>query len=151
MNPALGRTWDSVGDIEKIRVFLNKSHDFYQGKGVFAQSTLAPKVFYYDGFYESQSVDARSLFQYGLYLANIENFVYNRFTKYLLRDVNNALIQFDKKNDQEVNETLKEYGIDVGNTGVTEDMIADLPDIQTIPVIKTLVKSFSDIVNEKVL
>jgi hypothetical protein len=37
----------------------------------------------------------RSLFQYALSMKNAENIVYKRFTKYLLKDINTALLQYD--------------------------------------------------------
>ncbi len=39
----------------------------------------------------------RAIFQYGLYMQNVENFAYKRFTKYLLSDINTALDTYDKK------------------------------------------------------
>ena len=72
---------------------------------------VPPRVFYYDGFYESKSVNLRELFQYGLSMQNSENLAYNRFTKYLLKDVNTALLQFDQVNNKESNATLASLGI----------------------------------------
>lgn len=40
-------------------------------------------------------MDARGLFQYSLSMKNAENIAYNRFTKYLLRDISANLQVFD--------------------------------------------------------
>jgi hypothetical protein len=83
INPAIGRNWSNA-DIYKISQFLDKTDSFYNKKDKFIPSTLPPRVFYYDGEYEAESVSMRSLFQYGLAINNAENLAYKRFTKYLL-------------------------------------------------------------------
>ena len=154
INPAVGRAWNGNADIDMIGGFLDKTHAFYTGQGRFAPDALkniAPKVFYYDGFTESRSVDARSLFQYGLYIQNIENLAYNRYSKYLLRDINTALKMFDASNEKEYHDLLASLGIDGGSDTLTEDAIKDTPDIQTRTHINTLLKKFNGIFNNKVL
>jgi len=154
INPAVGRAWAGDADIRMIGQFLDKTHDFYTGQGRFAHDTLKdipPKVFYYDGFSESRSVDARSLFQYGLYIQNVENLAYSRYSKYLLRDINSALERFDASNDGEYHDLLTSLGVNGGSDTLTEDMIKDTPDIQTKTPIHSLVKKFNAIFNSKVL
>lgn len=96
MNPALGREWQGNSDIVKIGLLLDKTHEFYTKQGKFAPSTLPPRVFYYDGYAESKSVDAKSFYKYILFLQNVENLAYSRFTKYLLRDISAALRQYNQ-------------------------------------------------------
>ena len=99
INPSVGREWNGAPDIAKIGQFLDKTHDFYSKKGKFAGSNAyAPRVFYYDGYNESAALNAKSMYQYGLSVANAENFAYSRFTKYLLSDLNKALQKYDNKN-----------------------------------------------------
>ncbi len=99
INPAVGRSWSGATDIPKIGQFLDKTHEFYSKSGKFAPSNIPPKVLYYDGYSESQSINARSLFQYSLSIKNAENIAYNRFTKYLLKDISNALRVFDAQHE----------------------------------------------------
>ena len=91
INPAVGRSWSGSTDIPKIGQFLSKTHDFYSKSGKFTPSNIPPKVLYYDGLSESKSIDIRGLFQYSISMKNVENTAYNRFTKYLLKDVSSAL------------------------------------------------------------
>lgn len=98
MNPSLGSTWDGARDIPKIEVLLDKTHDFYTRSGKFAPSTIPPRVFYYDGYTESASVDPDNLYKYVLFTRNAENIIYKRWSKYLLSDITTALRQFRSAN-----------------------------------------------------
>ena len=88
INPSVGRDWNAGEDITKIKNFLDKTHDFYMQSGKFVAQTEAPRVFYFDGFSETKSIELRRVFQYGLWIANAENLAYARFTKYVLKDIN---------------------------------------------------------------
>jgi hypothetical protein len=151
INPAVGRVWDGSLDIPKIRDFLTKTHDFYTKSGKFTPTIIPPRVFYYDGYYESQSVTLRSLFQYALGMENSENLAYNRFTKYLLGDINTALGQFDAANDAENNAELTSLGLPTGTDGFDADTLRKMPDIKTEIPIKKLLKNFKSIINDKTL
>ena len=96
MNPALGREWEGNSDTQKIGLLLDKTHDFYTKQGKFVPSVSPPRVFYYDGYAESKSVDAKSFYKYVLFLQNVENLAYRRFTKYLLSDISSALRQYNQ-------------------------------------------------------
>lgn len=98
INPSLGDTWQNSRDIPKVEAFLDKTHEFYTKSGKFTPSTLPPRVFYYDGYNESASVDMSSLYKYVLFTQNIENLVYKRWSKYLLSDISVALSQFTQAN-----------------------------------------------------
>lgn len=151
INPAVGRAWNAKEDIKKIRQFLDKTHDFYQGKGKFVPSTNPPRVFYYDGYNESAALDFRALYQYVLSMKNMENFAYKRFSKYLLSDINSALAEYDSKNNKEQNETLASLGINGGSDTLDAESIAKMPDIQTVQPIRSLTKRFFEIINTKTL
>lgn len=151
INPAIGRQWEWDSDIEKIGKFLDKTHDFYTKNWKFSPSDIPPRVFYYDGFYESQSVNLRKFFQYSLAMQNAENIAYKRFTKYLLKNINDTLLQFDEVNNKEYNETLASFGIDQWQDGLTDEMILKMPDIQTQVPIQSFLKNFKSIINEKTL
>ncbi len=151
INPAVGRAWKGKEDIEKIRKFLDKTHDFYQAKGKFAPSTNPPRVFYYDGYNESAALDFRALYQYVLSMKNMENFAYKRFSKYLLSDINTALADYDTKNNTEQNDTLASLGISGGSDSLDSETISKMPDIQTVQPIRSFTKRFFEIINSKVL
>ncbi|MBC7503535.1 VCBS repeat-containing protein [Candidatus Gracilibacteria bacterium] len=152
INPAVGRSWSGALDIRQIGQFLDKTHEFYTKSGKFAPSNIPPKVFYYDGFSESKSINARSLFQYTLTMKNAENIAYSRFTKYLLRDVTKALTTFDKTNeDPDIASTFASLGLPTGGDTLAEDQISKLPDIQSRDVILGFLKNFKGIFNEKSL
>lgn len=114
INPAIGRDWNESEDIQKVSNFLDKTHAFYTKSGKFTPTTTPPRVFYYDGEYESKSVNLRSLFQYSLTMKNSENIAYKRFTKYLLEDINRTLLEFDTIHDQEFADFAKSLGLSSG-------------------------------------
>ncbi len=114
INPAVGRDWNETEDIQKVSNFLDKTHAFYTKSGRFAPTSTPPRVFYYDGEYESKSVNLRSLFQYALSMKNSENIAYSRFTKYLLEDINTTLLQFDTTQDKEFNDFAASLGLSTG-------------------------------------
>ncbi len=151
ISPAVWRKWDSSKDITKIKNFLDKTHDFYTKSGKFAPNDIPPRVFYYDGFYESKSVNIKKLFQYGLSMQNSENLAYKRFTKYLLKDLNSAMLAFDKTNSKEYDDTLTDLGISPGSDILSDEVINTMPDIQTETPIRSILTNFKGIFNEKTL
>ncbi len=155
MNPALGREWDKQSDIPKIGRLLDKTHDFYEKREKFAPSTTPPRVFYYDGYAESRSVDARSFYKYALFLQNTENLVYRRFTKYLLRDISTALRQYSQSSRWEEDDYLNNLAgfedIQLWDDTLTDDTIAVLPDIQTARPIGKYLQKFHETLSEKTL
>lgn len=157
INPAVGRAWNGDADITMISDFLDKTHNYYTQSGKFAPTNESPKVFYFDGFAESKSIVMRSVFQYGLWIANVENLAYNRFSKYLLTDVNNALKDYDKNNNDGYADIIKSLGISglnaeqaTSNT-LSDDLIKTTPDVHTAAVLSGLLKSFHEVFNKKVL
>lgn len=151
INPAVGRDWDENQDINKISSFLDKTHAFYTKSGKFAPSTIPPRVFYYDGEYESQSVNFRSLFQYALSIQNAENIAYERFTKYLLSDINRTLLQFDAAQDREYNDFVTSLGLSAGGNGFDQATIDGMQDIHTKNPILSMLKDFQSIINKNTL
>lgn len=159
INPGLGV--DSMdGYYEKLEKFFDKTHDFYQKKNMFevTEEDEPPRVFYYDGFAEERAVTLRNAFQYGLWIRNLENLAYQRFSKYLLEDINEELKKFDNKNNKSFHElidSLKLPGIDAemitGGAAFSGEWIRQTPDIHTAPAILKMVKTFDQIVNKKIL
>lgn len=151
INPAVGRSWQGTTDRQKIAQFLDKTHLFYTKSGRFAPTGQPPRVFYYDGEYERESVNFRSLFQYTLGLQNAENIAYKRFTKYLLWHLNTALLAFDASQNSEVDDYLSELGITGSADGLDQDTIKDMPDIHTKVPIQAIIKDFQSIINKNTL
>jgi hypothetical protein len=150
INPAIGRNWSNA-DIYKISQFLDKTDSFYNKKDKFIPSTLPPRVFYYDGEYEAESVSMRSLFQYGLAINNAENLAYKRFTKYLLWDINKKLEDYDKTENAALNTLVQSKWETPHGSSFSPEVIASMPDIQTKVPIQTLLKDFQSIINKKTL
>lgn len=157
INPSVGRDWNAGEDITKIKNFLDKTHDFYTKSGKFVAQTEAPRVFYFDGFSETKSIELRRVFQYGLWIANAENLAYARFTKYMLKDINEKLKDYDLKNDAGYADLIASLGIDgldaskISSNVLSDDLIAQTPDIQTSTIIENFLSSFDKIFNKKVL
>jgi hypothetical protein len=152
VNPAVGRSWEGDTDTVKLQNFFEKTHSFYTRSWKFSKSNIPPRVFYYDGYNESRSVDMRSLFQYALSMKNSENIAYKRFTKYLLKDINTTLLQFDSANaDPDESSFLAWLWISPGQNGFDDATISSMPDIQTREPIMNFLKDFKSIINEKTL
>lgn len=152
INPSVGRSWQGASDIQKISEFLDKTHDFYTKNGKFVSSTLPPRVFYYDGYNESAAIVPKSVFQYDLYIKNIENFAYKRFTKYLLTDIGNAIDNYDSANsDKGLDEYKASLGYPKGSNTLSGALVSTLPDIQTVQPISAYIKKFYEVLNKKTL
>jgi hypothetical protein len=154
INPALGREWDDVDDVERIETFLDKTHDFYTKSGKFVPQVLPPRVFYYDGYAESLSADAKSMFKYALFIENLENIAYKRFTKYLLTDIMTALSQFQETAKWPEDEYVKSLGlgdVTIGDETMDSETLAKTPDIQTKVLIMSYLKTFYETINKKTL
>jgi hypothetical protein len=153
INPSIGGKY-SAADITKVSQFLDKTHDFYVKQGIFASSryTEPPRVFYYDGFIEQKSLSYENIYAYGLFIENVENFVYNRFSKYLLTDLVDMLSTERILNQsQEERDLMETMGDDATDDIFPRDQIPELPDVQTKIIIQKLTKQFFEIVNSKTL
>lgn len=152
INPALGRSWEKDTDIQNIRNFLEKTHNFYTKSGRFQPSSLPPRVFYYDGVNESLALDPKNIFRYGLYIANAENIAYKRFTRSLLKDINTSLQLYDAANvNTQYQDYISKLGFGTGSDSFDEATLKNIPDIQTVRPIMTFLKRFYETINKKTL
>jgi hypothetical protein len=153
INPALGRDWQGNSDIAKIEAFLDKTHDFYTRSGKFVPLTTPPRVFYYDGYTESLSTDPATMYKYALYSQNIENIAYNRWSKYLLTDIMEAMRQFQNTQSGAVDAYAQSLGLTgvLGDDTMDQSAIDKLPDIQTRQPILAYLKRFYETINQKTL
>lgn len=109
-------------------------------------------MFYYDGFLEQASLNYDDLFSYALYMGNVENIAYKRFSKYLLKD----LVEFLNLRKQVTttsaeSDVYASLGVDTEESIFPLDQIDTLPDIQTATPIEKLTKKFFEIINAKSL
>jgi len=98
-------TWDEGEDIQAIKDFFDKNHDFYTGQWVFDQEKwivdgkdtpawedYEPYVFYYDQFRENEALQYQNYIWYQSYLENIEDITYNRYSKELAEKVSQKIM-----------------------------------------------------------
>lgn len=153
IDPSLGSS-RLASDTQKIGEFLDKTHDFYTHRGVFASDRFSapPRVYYYDGYTEQKALQYDSLFAYGLFLANRENFAYQRWSKHLLGDIVGSLNgQQERSQTAAEKNLLSSLGSDVGGSIFPLDQIREIPDIQTRLPLETLTKKFYQIINTATL
>ncbi len=179
MNPAVGRTFERVereekvwqinptptpsntgafitkkieSDISKISEFLDKSHDFYTQKWVFAPSGIPPRVFYYDGFLESQAFSIEDIWSYKLYLSHAEEIIYNRYSKHFLQYITSEIAKSKKQFNKEELEYIDSLGFSWTTTSIfPDDQLATIPDVHSKQVILWLLKKFHDLINKQAL
>lgn len=98
-------TGNSDDDIDAIKDYLDKNHDYYTGQGVFdqengvidglntqAEDDYEPYVFYYDQFRENEALQYQKYTGYEMYLQNIEDITYNRYSKELAKKVSDQVL-----------------------------------------------------------
>lgn len=98
-------TGDETQDIQAIKDFFDKNHDFYTWNWVFDQNTWVldgkntpvddtyePQVFYYDQFRENEALQYQNYIGYQSYLENIEDITYNRYSKELAEKVSKKIL-----------------------------------------------------------
>lgn len=108
-------TGDRDDDIQAIQDFFDKNHDFYTGEWVFkqekwvidgkdtqAEEGYEPYVFYYDQFRENQALQYQSYAGYELYLQNIEDITYNRYSKDLAKKVSDQVLGIQNADIQDL-------------------------------------------------
>lgn len=147
-------TWDDDKDKIKLIDFFDKDHSYYTKSWVFATSLQEPYVFYYDGKRDESAASYSLRKWYELYIKNIEDIAYNRFNKYLSKQLNEA---FYANPNSELswallqawidNPELKSY-IDANLWGSWIDT-SNSPDVMTKSIIDKLTKKFFQVFNEK--
>jgi len=98
-------TGTQAWNIVAINDYLDKNHDFYSGEWVFDQELWVidgqdtdapldyePYVFYYDQFRENEALQYQSYVWYQMYLQNIEDITYNRYSKELAEKVKDQVL-----------------------------------------------------------
>jgi len=103
-------TGTPAGNIQALRDYFDKNHDFYTGNGVFDQDlgvidgrdtspgeTYEPYVFYYDQFRENAALQYEKYVWYQAYLENIEDITYNRYSKELAERIKDDVLWVQNK------------------------------------------------------
>jgi len=98
--------WDIDKNIEWLKEYFNKNHDFYVwtwdfqlsdwilnwDKNSWIPDSYEPFVFYYDQFREEKGLNYTNYKWYEAYINNKEDIVYSRFTKELANKISDALL-----------------------------------------------------------
>lgn len=142
-------TWDKSKDVQELKDFFDKDHNYYTKSWNFSTSTLAttkPYVFYFDGKREQAAISYQNYLAYVNYLLNIEDISYNRFSKYLADKLAKSYLWTA---NSEIASTLGSLGLnlDLSSYSSTPDF-STAPDISTLSAITKTIKRFVEIFNE---
>ncbi len=157
------QSWDVREDIELIKDYFDKNHDFYQWDWVFntAKWILSgnkddklgedyePYVFYYDQFRETSSLQYQKYEWYKAYLENREDLTYNRYSKDLAIAIKDQVLSGSS-------EDMRDLIADLDPNFPLEDIwdgpdVSNAPDIQTRHVTDASTKKFLEIFNASAL
>lgn len=142
-------------DTSELRVFLEKVHESVQKTGRYTstEEEEPPYVFYYDGFSDQSSIASSNYRGYQLYLENLEDIVYKRYSKRLATYLQSEY----KKATEAENGAYENYSDILGpellqqirdSEGINFDKI---PVAQTTEVVKQTTKRFFEVFNSKSL
>ncbi|MDD5769409.1 MAG: hypothetical protein PHE25_00425 [Candidatus Gracilibacteria bacterium] len=152
-------TGNKSEDIKEIKDYFTKNNDYYLGEGNFKKSEgilngnakeeliggYEPYVFYYDQFRESKAVNYTDFKAYEGYLQNIEDLIYNRFSKELAEKLKQNYFGSNQSLISQISGLLGDgVKIDSSLLGPTTQ---NIPDIQTKDIIKNTTKNFIQIFN----
>lgn len=151
-------TWDFDSDIDSLKDYFSKNHDFYTWKWLYdleknsvnwnleewLNKDYEPYVFYFDAFRESKSINYNSYVWYKAYLENKEDLVYNRFTKDLANKLKQELLS---NNAESISSLAKKVdsNIDTSLLNSVDTTLNNIPDIQSRYIINNSVKKFIEI------
>lgn len=143
-------TWNESDDITKLNEFFDKDHDFYLSQWAFGASLSEPYVFYFDSLRDNLTFQESNRKAYLNYLNNLEDISYNRFTKYLAKQIYDSAMLSSK---DEITNTLsgslnKELADSLAGSSSSMDF-ANVPDSQAKTIINGAIKQFFAIFNEK--
>ena len=156
-------SWDDTQDINLIKDYFDKNHDFYTwewkfntAKWILSGNTddelnddYKPFVFYYDQFRETSAIQYQKYEWYKAYLENIEDLTYNRYSKDLAAAVKDQVLEWSSDDMRELISNLDpNFPLDGFNTGPD---ITDVPDVQTRHITDASVKKFLEIFNGSAL
>ncbi|NDK10028.1 VCBS repeat-containing protein [Candidatus Gracilibacteria bacterium] len=159
ISPNTGNVGD---DIDSIKDYFDKNHDFYIGKGIFNQNKgiidgeateanddYEPYVFYYDQFRENNALQYQKYVGYQAYLQNIEDITYNRYSKDLAGKVKDQVLGVQ---NLEIADLLKNVDPSFDISGLSNGPdTTGAPDVSTRYITDNATKKFLEIFNGSTL
>lgn len=159
-------TWNESEDIQSIKDYFNKNHDYYTWEWKFQTaswitnwkqdedviSDYEPYVFYYDQIRESKAVKYVNYKAYEQFLDNIEDLNYNRYSK----DLVEKLSKTQTDNQTDINwdvETVFWTGFDIWQFSSWSSLTSTtwVPDIQTRYIVNNSIKRLVEIFNSSAI
>ncbi|PID87581.1 hypothetical protein CSB07_00690 [Candidatus Gracilibacteria bacterium] len=145
-------------DIDSLKVFFDKDHDFYLGEGKYEQKkhiingdmeyglsdSYEPYVFYFDYFREKSGLNPDFYLGYEAYLENKEDLNNSRYTKELAEKLKNQVLG---KPNEEIYDLAKKLNpsLDLSSIESGANYLEDTPDIQSRYIINNAVKKFIEV------
>jgi uncharacterized repeat protein (TIGR01451 family) len=155
-------TGDEGDDIEAINDYLDKNHDFHTGQWVFdqekwvidwentpAKDDYEPYVFYYDQFRENEALQYQKYTGYEMYLQNVEDITYNRYSKELAKKVSDQVLG---RQNAELQDLLTAVDPEFGTSGIESGPdVNSSSDVLTRYITDNSTKKFLEIFNGSAL
>lgn len=183
-------TWDEWDDINAIKDYFDKNHDFYIWDGLFdknlwviswlkcewewcdelenwtileidenwnpitTNNTYEPFVFYFDQFREEQSINYTNYKWYQARQENLEDLVYNRYSRDLAAKLKNQILNWQQEDLNDLlrkifpEETLNSI---LSWSTISWNLFGTTSDISTRYATNKLVKRFIEIFNSSIL
>lgn len=144
-------TWDINEDVLKINDYFDKNHRFYTKDWFYSDLEMdsnEPYVFYFDSVREYNSLSYINYKAYQIYLENIEDLSYNRFSRELATQIQKDYLKYQ---DAELWESVKNLTWNNSNSNTTWLDFSKVPDIQTRYAIQKIIKKYPEIINETVI
>jgi len=145
-------------DLQALRDYFDKNHDYYRAQGVFSPERnilnwwselwedYEPFVFYYDQFRESSWLQYDRYVWYEMYLDNIEDLNYNRYTRELAERVSEKVLWI--QNDEIIDLVLNvDPEFDIIRFQNNSSDISNAPEITTKYITDNVVNNFLEIFN----
>lgn len=153
-------TWDKDIDIQKIKDYFSKNHDFYLWTWNFQISqgiinwnreewildNYEPFVFYYDQFREQDAASFQKYNWYEMYLENKEDLIYKRYSKELAEKLKDQIL-WTQDNQLRDLITKIDPGFDTSVLSSWPDLEKNF-DVHTRYITDSVVKNFLEIFNE---
>ena len=152
-------TWTRDWNLQALKDYFDKNNDFYRWRWVFSSErniaswrnndvgeNYKPFVFYYDQFRENSWLQLDRYTWYEMYLDNIEDLTYNRYTRELAERVSERVLWI--QNNELIDLVLNvDPEFDVSRFQNKAWDISWAPEITTRYITDNVVKSFVEIFN----
>ncbi len=151
--------WDRAKNIQAIRNYFDKNHDYYSWTWNFQASEwilngnnvsgipedYTPQVFYYDQFREQEALSFEKYHWYLAYLENKEDLIYSRYSRELSEKIKNKVLGNEQEQIRELIQWL-ELDVDVSSFWSGPD-VSKASDISTRFITKNVVKKYLEVIN----